>query len=88
VQALKAAGKNNVKDVFLVGFNGDPPALELIKQGEMAATIRQSSCWIIRWTRFRVGSEIPGLLWKTADTVWIETCAFRATSVMVFAWRG
>jgi ribose transport system substrate-binding protein len=41
VQALKAAGKNAVKDVFLVGFNGDPPALELIKQGEMAATIRQ-----------------------------------------------
>ncbi|MBV9107107.1 MAG: substrate-binding domain-containing protein [Verrucomicrobia bacterium] len=41
VQALKAAGKNGVKDVFLVGFNGDPPALELIKKGEMAATIRQ-----------------------------------------------
>lgn len=41
VQALKAAGKNGVKDVFLVGFNGDPPALELIKNGEMAATIRQ-----------------------------------------------
>jgi ribose transport system substrate-binding protein len=41
VQALKAAGKNAVKDVFLVGFNGDPPALELIKNGAMAATIRQ-----------------------------------------------
>jgi ribose transport system substrate-binding protein len=41
VQALKAAGKNGVKDVILVGFNGDPPALELIKDGEMAATIRQ-----------------------------------------------
>jgi ribose transport system substrate-binding protein len=41
VQALKAAGKNGVKDVFLVGFNGDPPALELVKQGDMAATIRQ-----------------------------------------------
>ncbi len=41
VQALKAAGKNGVKDVFLVGFNGDPPALELIKNDEMAATIRQ-----------------------------------------------
>jgi ribose transport system substrate-binding protein len=41
VQALKAAGKNAVKDVFLVGFNGDPPALELVKNGEMAATIRQ-----------------------------------------------
>jgi ribose transport system substrate-binding protein len=41
VQALKAAGKNGVKDVFLIGFNGDPPALELIKNGDMAATIRQ-----------------------------------------------
>jgi len=41
VQALKAAGKNGVKDVFVVGFNGDPPALELIKSGDMAATIRQ-----------------------------------------------
>lgn len=41
VQALKAASKNGVKDVLLVGFNGDPPALELIKNGEMAATIRQ-----------------------------------------------
>lgn len=40
-QALKTAGKNGVKDVLLVGFNGDPPALELIKKGEMAATIRQ-----------------------------------------------
>jgi ribose transport system substrate-binding protein len=41
VQALKVASKNGVKDVFLVGFNGDPPALELIKNGEMAGTIRQ-----------------------------------------------
>jgi ribose transport system substrate-binding protein len=40
-QALKTAGKNGVSDVLLVGFNGDPPALELIKSGEMAATIRQ-----------------------------------------------
>jgi ribose transport system substrate-binding protein len=40
-QALKTAGKNGVKDVLLVGFNGDPPALELIKKGDMAATIRQ-----------------------------------------------
>jgi ribose transport system substrate-binding protein len=40
-QALKAAGKNGVKDVVLVGFNGDPPALELIKAGDMAATVRQ-----------------------------------------------
>ena len=28
-------------DVLVVGFNGDPPALELIKSGDMAATIRQ-----------------------------------------------
>ena len=41
VQALKAAGKSGVKDVLVVGFNGDPPALELIKSGDMAATIRQ-----------------------------------------------
>ncbi len=41
VQALKAAGKNGVNDVFVVGFNGDPPALQLIKSGDMAATIRQ-----------------------------------------------
>ena len=40
-QALKQAGKNGVDDVFLVGFNGDAPALELIAAGEMAATIRQ-----------------------------------------------
>ncbi|HET7092499.1 MAG TPA: substrate-binding domain-containing protein, partial [Thermomicrobiales bacterium] len=40
-QALKQAGKSGVKDVLLVGFNGDPPALELIKSGGMAATIRQ-----------------------------------------------
>jgi ribose transport system substrate-binding protein len=41
VQALKAAGKSGVKDVLVVGFNGDPPALELITNGDMAATIRQ-----------------------------------------------
>ena len=41
VQALKAAGKSGVQDVLVVGFNGDPPALELIKSGDMAATIRQ-----------------------------------------------
>jgi ribose transport system substrate-binding protein len=40
-QALEAAGKNGVSDVLLVGFNGDPPALELIAAGKMAATIRQ-----------------------------------------------
>ena len=41
VQALKAANKSGVKDVLVVGFNGDPPALQLIKAGDMAATIRQ-----------------------------------------------
>ena len=40
-QALKAAGKNGVSDVLVVGFNGDAPALELIQAGEIAATIRQ-----------------------------------------------
>jgi ribose transport system substrate-binding protein len=40
-QALKTAGKSGVTDVLLVGFNGDPPALQLIKSGAMAATIRQ-----------------------------------------------
>lgn len=41
VQALDQAGKNGVSDVLVVGFNGDPPALQLIKQGKMAATIAQ-----------------------------------------------
>ena len=41
VQALQAAGKNGAKDVLVVGFNGDPPALKLIQDGQMAATIRQ-----------------------------------------------
>lgn len=41
VQVLKANGKNGVKDVLVVGFNADPPALDLIKAGDMAATIRQ-----------------------------------------------
>jgi ribose transport system substrate-binding protein len=40
-QALKQAGKSGVEDVLLVGFNGDPPALELIQSGEIAATVRQ-----------------------------------------------
>lgn len=40
-QALEAAGKSGLDDVLLVGFNGDPPALELIAAGKMAATIRQ-----------------------------------------------
>lgn len=40
-QALEQAGLNGVDDVLLVGFNGDPPALELIEEGKMAATIAQ-----------------------------------------------
>ena len=43
VQALKAFGKNGVKDVLVVGFNGDPPAMQLIKSGDLAATIRQDA---------------------------------------------
>ena len=39
VQALAQAGKEGV--TTSVGFNGDAPALELIKSGDMAATIRQ-----------------------------------------------
>jgi ribose transport system substrate-binding protein len=38
VQALAEAGKEGVT---IVGFNGDAPALELVKSGDMAATIRQ-----------------------------------------------
>jgi ribose transport system substrate-binding protein len=38
-QALKQAGK--IKDVVLVSFNGDPPALDLVLKGEMAATVVQ-----------------------------------------------
>lgn len=38
VQALAEAGKEGVA---VVGFNGDAPALELVKAGDMAATIRQ-----------------------------------------------
>jgi ribose transport system substrate-binding protein len=38
VQALAEAGKDGV---MVVGFNGDAPALELVKSGDMAATIRQ-----------------------------------------------
>lgn len=41
VQALDQAGKSGVKDVLVVGFNGDSPALQLIKEGKMAATIAQ-----------------------------------------------
>jgi ABC-type sugar transport system substrate-binding protein len=61
VQALKAAGKNGVKDVFLVGFNGVPPAVELIKDGEMAATILQDGYgqgWLPEFANW-VGAPAP-----------------------------
>jgi ribose transport system substrate-binding protein len=41
VQALAQAGKNGNNDVVVVGFNGDAPALSLIKSGQMAATVAQ-----------------------------------------------
>ena len=40
-QALKQAGKDPVSGIVLCGYNGDPPALELVKSGGMAATIAQ-----------------------------------------------
>lgn len=40
-RALKAAGKDPSKDFVLVGFNGDPPALDLIQTGGQTATIAQ-----------------------------------------------
>ncbi len=42
VQAMAQAGKNGNNDVVVVGFNGDAPALALIKSGQMAATIAQN----------------------------------------------
>jgi ribose transport system substrate-binding protein len=38
-QAIAQAGKAN--EVLLVSFNGDPPALNLVEQGTMAATVAQ-----------------------------------------------
>jgi ribose transport system substrate-binding protein len=38
-QALAQAKKSS--DVLLVSFNGDPPALDLVAQGKMAATVVQ-----------------------------------------------
>lgn len=40
-QAVADAGKNGVKDVYIVGFNGDEIALQAIKAGQMGATIQQ-----------------------------------------------
>jgi ribose transport system substrate-binding protein len=42
VQALKQAGRlSGDKKVAVIGFNGDGPALELVKKGEMTATVAQ-----------------------------------------------
>lgn len=40
-RALEAAGKDPAKGFVLVGFNGDPPALDLIQNGKQTATIAQ-----------------------------------------------
>jgi ribose transport system substrate-binding protein len=40
-QAVADSGKNGVKDVYIVGFNGDEIALQAIKAGQMGATIQQ-----------------------------------------------
>jgi len=40
-QAVADSGKNGVKDVYVVGFNGDEIALQAIKARQMGATIQQ-----------------------------------------------
>jgi ribose transport system substrate-binding protein len=40
-QAAADSGKSGVKDVYVVGFNGDEIALQAIKAGQMGATIQQ-----------------------------------------------
>ena len=41
-QAVADSGKSGVKDVYVVGFNGDENrALQAIKAGQMGATIEQ-----------------------------------------------
>jgi ribose transport system substrate-binding protein len=40
-QAVADSGKGGVKDVYVVGFNGDEIALQAIKAGQMGATIQQ-----------------------------------------------
>ncbi|MBV8587006.1 MAG: substrate-binding domain-containing protein [Verrucomicrobia bacterium] len=40
-QAVADSGKSGVKDVYIVGFNGDEIALQAIKAGQMGATIQQ-----------------------------------------------
>jgi ribose transport system substrate-binding protein len=40
-QAVADSGKSGVKDIYVVGFNGDEIALQAIKAGQMGATIQQ-----------------------------------------------
>jgi ribose transport system substrate-binding protein len=40
-QAVADSGKSGVKDVYIVGFNGDEIALQAIKAGQMGATVQQ-----------------------------------------------
>jgi len=42
-RALIASGKDPSSNFVLVGFNGDPPALDLIEQGKQTATIAQDA---------------------------------------------
>jgi ribose transport system substrate-binding protein len=35
------SGKSGVKDIYIVGFNGDEIALQAIKAGQLGATIQQ-----------------------------------------------
>ena len=41
VYAIRDKGKSAIEDILVVGFNGDPEALEAIKAGHMAASIQQ-----------------------------------------------
>ncbi|MGD9713985.1 MAG: sugar ABC transporter substrate-binding protein [Thermomicrobiales bacterium] len=65
LQALKAAGKE--EDVFIVGFDAIPDAVEAVKNGELLATVAQfpSSMGIIGvdlMVRYLNGEEIPELV--------------------------
>ena len=40
-RALEAAGKSPANGFVLIGFNGDPPALDLIQSGKQSATVAQ-----------------------------------------------
>jgi ribose transport system substrate-binding protein len=41
-QELLSAGKNPMTSPVLVGFNGDPPALTLLKEHKLAADVAQN----------------------------------------------